>query len=286
MELEAKYPGYILIHWLWGSKHRVGHHQQVWEGRAKVGAVDVAVVLGPRVVDVLTLGAVHLDGAAARYVRVPHRQAGLPIAVYSGTPPKVQVLVLLKHGTQPTRGQYVAHVDEAIQKLSCTLDHLMLLLRQDLVRGGVHIQDQVQRVLIVGHLHAEPTEVEVILHVVVVHLAEELVALEAAEPGYPAGVLIGPAPVAILVALLVRHEQLFGVLAAVASSPKPLSATRPPTPAAGRAHHLSRPRGPVWQDFSPAWPDKLLSWQKGPPVPDRSCRPALPQPASRLPDHW
>lgn len=50
------------------------------------------------------------------------------------------------------RGEYVARVYEAIQDLCRLLHHLLRLLRQHLVLQALAVQDQVQRIVVVGHL--------------------------------------------------------------------------------------------------------------------------------------
>ena len=79
---------------------------------------------------------------------------------------------------------------QAIEHLSRALQELMLLVGEHDVMRRVVVQDHVQRIVIVGHLGAEATEVEVIFYVVLVDLAEELVAAQTNEPLDPAGLLL------------------------------------------------------------------------------------------------
>ena len=50
-------------------------------------------------------------------------------------------------------GEDEAHVDEAIEHFCSALNQLMLLLSQDLVGAGLRVQDEVQGIVIVWHLH-------------------------------------------------------------------------------------------------------------------------------------
>ena len=62
MELEAKDTRNIALRELLWLEVLVCHQEQMRERCPKVCAVDVALVLGPWVVDVFTLGAVYLHG--------------------------------------------------------------------------------------------------------------------------------------------------------------------------------------------------------------------------------
>ena len=75
---------------------RVGHEKEVWEGRPEVRAVHVALVLGPRIVQVSAFRAENLDGAHPLDVRLPHGQAGLTLAQHAGATAKIDTL-LSKH---------------------------------------------------------------------------------------------------------------------------------------------------------------------------------------------
>ena len=57
-------------------------------------------------------------------------------------------------------------------------------------RRQLDIEDRVQRVLVVWHLARQPGEVEIVLDVILVDLAEELVPLERAEPLDPGDVVL------------------------------------------------------------------------------------------------
>lgn len=61
-------------------------------------------------------------------------------------------------------------MDEAVEHLGRALDELVLLLRQPVGSRGVGVQDQVERVVVVGDLRAESREIEVVLDVVLVDL--------------------------------------------------------------------------------------------------------------------
>jgi hypothetical protein len=116
---------------------------------------DAHLVLGTWVVGLLAFGAEDLHCALSWHITGAHWQAGLPIAQHARAAAELTCLVLLIHGTHATAGQDVADMNEAIQCLCRALHELMLLICQDLCAGGVSIQDQVQRIVIVGHLHSQ-----------------------------------------------------------------------------------------------------------------------------------
>lgn len=74
MHLEAKHPGAIALLALVGHQGRVDLEEDVGEGGAEVGAVDVGVPRRFRVVEVLAFGAVELDGLDVRVVRHAGRE--------------------------------------------------------------------------------------------------------------------------------------------------------------------------------------------------------------------
>ena len=67
------------------------------------------------------------------------------------------------------------------------ISHLVGVVLQLVV--WLQVEYHVQRLPVLGHLLVESGQVELVLDVVLVHLAEELVAAEAAEPGDPAHLL-------------------------------------------------------------------------------------------------
>ena len=72
-------------------------HCMTWmHARGSERGKDTALILGPRVVNVFTLGTVDLDRAGARNVGLPHGQAGLTRAEHSWAAPKVHVLELVQ----------------------------------------------------------------------------------------------------------------------------------------------------------------------------------------------
>jgi len=81
-------------------------------------------------------------------------------------------------------------MDEPIQHLCRTFQHLMLLICQHDFLWGLIVTDHVQGIVIVRYLTAETTKVEVILYIVFIHLAKELVASQATEPANPACFLL------------------------------------------------------------------------------------------------
>ncbi len=53
----------------------------------------------------------------------------------------------------------------------------------------LHIQNEIECIIVVGNLSAETTEIELIMNVLIIHLTEELIASQATEPGNPWSVL-------------------------------------------------------------------------------------------------
>ena len=76
-------------------------------------------------------------------------------------------------------------MDEPVQELRGRLDRILLILREPRLARRLHIEDRVQRVLVVRHLHAEAGEVKIVLDKILVHLHKELIPLERAEPVDP-----------------------------------------------------------------------------------------------------
>lgn len=74
MHLEAKHPGAVALLAFVGHQGRVDLEEDVGEGGAEVGAVDVGVPRRFRVVEVLAFGAVELDGLDVRVVRHAGRE--------------------------------------------------------------------------------------------------------------------------------------------------------------------------------------------------------------------
>ncbi len=68
MDLEAEHAGAVALLALVGHQGRVDLEEDVGEGGAEVGAVDVGVPRRLRVVEVLAFGAVELDGLDVRVV--------------------------------------------------------------------------------------------------------------------------------------------------------------------------------------------------------------------------
>ena len=66
-------------------------------------------------------------------------------------------------------------MDQAVEHLRGGLDQLVLLLGQPVRAGRVGVEDQVERVVVVGDLGPEAGEVEVVLDVVLVDLEGERV---------------------------------------------------------------------------------------------------------------
>lgn len=66
--------------------------------------------------------------------------------------------------------KHEARVDQSVKHFGGALDQLVLLLRQSIGSGGVRVQNQVERVVVVGDLGSQSRKVEVVLDVVLVDL--------------------------------------------------------------------------------------------------------------------
>eukprot|EP00320_Phaeocystis_rex_P019808 CAMPEP_0119076548 /NCGR_PEP_ID=MMETSP1178-20130426/87857_1 /TAXON_ID=33656 /ORGANISM="unid sp, Strain CCMP2000" /LENGTH=174 /DNA_ID=CAMNT_0007058841 /DNA_START=45 /DNA_END=569 /DNA_ORIENTATION=- len=163
----------------------MGLQEEMAECRAEVGAVHVGLALRSRVVDVRALRAEDLARVHSRHVTLTDGEYGLALAKRARAAAKVRVLILLEHRVHPARRDDEARVDEAVKELRRRLDRLLLLLGEARGRRALHIEDGVQRELVVRHLCAQSRQVEVVLDEVLLHLREELIALERAEPRDP-----------------------------------------------------------------------------------------------------
>ena len=81
--------------------------------------------------------------------------------------------------------QFSPSVYQPVQHLGRLLDQVGLVgvILELVVR--LQVEDHVQSLSVVGHLLVQPSQVEFVLDVVLVHLAEELVASQTAEPRDP-----------------------------------------------------------------------------------------------------
>jgi len=168
---------------------RMHHEEHVWEASAKVGAIRVVVSGGLGGVDVHALWAVKLDHGLSRDIRQPNRHHWLVLAVHPGAVAKVASLVLLNHLGDAPVCQNVSCVDQPIEHLSCLLDQVRLVgvVLQLIVR--LQVEDHVERLPVVRHLLVQPSKVELVLNVIFIHLAEELISAETAEPRDPGNLL-------------------------------------------------------------------------------------------------
>ena len=89
-----------------------------------------------------------------------------------------------------------------------TIEHLSRLLYQVRLVGVIfqfvirlQVEDHIQRLTVVGDLFVEAGQVEFVLNIVLVHLAEEFISSQTTEPRYPGdlrGVLNVPSLVLVL----------------------------------------------------------------------------------------
>jgi len=189
VDLEAVQAGNKLVGWSLWPVLWMHHEEHVRESCAKVGPVSVVVSGGLGGVDVHALWAVELDHCLARHIRQPNWHHWLVLAVYPGAVAKVSSLVLLNHLSDPPVCQNVSCVDQPIEHLSCLLDQVGLVgvVLQLVVR--LQVEDHVERLPVVRHLLVQPSKVELVLNVIFVHLAEELIPAETAEPRDPGNLL-------------------------------------------------------------------------------------------------
>lgn len=96
VHFEAVDSGFIAAHALLGVQGGIDLEQDRVEGGSEVGTVDGGVSGGFRVVDVLALGTVELDGAHVRKIGLTHGQKRVSLADNAGALSKVAFLVLVK----------------------------------------------------------------------------------------------------------------------------------------------------------------------------------------------
>mmetsp|Transcript_31375 Transcript_31375/g.91963 ORF Transcript_31375/g.91963 Transcript_31375/m.91963 type:complete len:332 (+) Transcript_31375:374-1369(+) len=191
MDLEAVHTGTVLLSGLVGDEVGVRHEEQMGEGRTIIGPVDVGLPGRLGKVQAVTSGTEDVDGVVAGQVGQSDGKDGLALTKDVGTPSEAGGAVLLVHGVHPAVGDDVPGVDEPVQHLGGTLDDLLLLFGEGILHGYFDVEDHVEGVVVVGDQAVETGEVEGILDVVLVDLAEELVAAEGAEPRDPRSVLVG-----------------------------------------------------------------------------------------------
>ena len=96
MDLEAKNPGHVPCPALLRNQGWVDLEEDIVERGAEVGAIDGGVSGRLRVVDVLTLGAVHLDRLLVREIGLAHREQGVGVADDAGAFAEVGFLVFVE----------------------------------------------------------------------------------------------------------------------------------------------------------------------------------------------
>jgi len=178
-----------LVGWPLWPVLRVHHEEHVREAGTKVGAISVVVSGGLGCVDIHALWTVELDHRLTRDIREPDGHHWLVLTVDSWTVTKVASLVLLNHLSDPSVCQNVSCMDEPVEHLSCLLDEVGLVGVVLQLIVGLQVKDHVESLPVVRHLLVQPSKVELVLNVIFIHLAEELIPAETAEPRYPGNLL-------------------------------------------------------------------------------------------------
>ncbi len=188
MELEAKDAGLVGLAAgrRGGLELGVREKEEVGEGGAKVGAIDVVVAGRAGGVHLLAARAIELDAVVLGGVAEAHGEQGSTAAGDTRAAAKLRALVLFVHHGEAARGEDETGVDEAIQVLGGRLDGVLLGSRDGVV--NVLVEDDIEGKLVVLDLGAQAGEVEGIGDEGNLDGAEELVALEVAEPADPVAV--------------------------------------------------------------------------------------------------
>lgn len=161
----------------------MNHEEHVWKPGAEVGSVRVVVPRRFRSVYVNAFWAVGLNHSFAGNVGQSQGQHWLAFAVHSGTVSEVPALIFLNHLGDSAIGENVTSVDEAVEHLGGLLNQVGLVeVDVDFVFVGLEVENHVQRLSVVRHLLVESRQIELVLDVVLVNLAEELIASQPAEP--------------------------------------------------------------------------------------------------------
>ena len=113
VDLEAVHFGHVLRLWRLGHHVGIDHQQDMREGAAEVGPVDVVALL-LRHVHFLAPWAEDFDAGGADFLAHADGQRVLPFAQHSGTHAECALLVLVSHDGQSLGGNYVSCVDEAV----------------------------------------------------------------------------------------------------------------------------------------------------------------------------
>jgi len=98
---------------------------------------------------------------------------------------KIPSLVLFNHLCNASVCQNVSRVYQAIQHLCCLFYKIRLVWVVFKLVIRLQVQNHVQSLSIVRDLFIQASKVELVLNVVLVHLAEELVSTQTAEPRDP-----------------------------------------------------------------------------------------------------
>jgi hypothetical protein len=86
---------------------------------SKESAIDVAMLGGPRVIQLLAARTVDIHRVTARQIRETHWEPRLALAIDSGTATKVSILELLVHAEHAFAREDVSGVNQTVQNLSC-----------------------------------------------------------------------------------------------------------------------------------------------------------------------
>jgi len=185
VDLEAVKTRHKLVSWPLGSVLWVDHEEHVRESGPEICPVSVVVSRRFGSVDVHALGAIEFDHRLPRHVRQSDGQHGLVLTVNTRAVTKVPSLVLLNHLGNASVCQNVSSVNKTIEHLSRLFYQVRLVgvIFQFVIR--LQVEDHVQRLPVVRNLLVEAGQVELVLNVVLVHLAEELISSQTTEPRYP-----------------------------------------------------------------------------------------------------
>ena len=85
--------------------------------------------------------------------------------------------------TQPSVNKTIQHLSRLLYQVGLVGVVLQLVIR-------LQVKDHVQRLPVVGDLLVQSSQVELVLNVVLVNLAEELISSQTTEPRYPGNLAV------------------------------------------------------------------------------------------------
>jgi len=185
VDLKPIEPWHKLVSWPLGSVLGVDHEQHMREASPEICPISVVVSRRLGSVDVHALWAVEFDHCLPGDIRQTNGQHWLVLTIHTGTVAKVPSLVLLNHLGNASVCQNVSSVNKTIEHLSRLLYQVRLVgvIFQFVIR--LQVEDHIQRLTVVGDLFVEAGQVEFVLNIILVHLAEEFISSQTTEPRYP-----------------------------------------------------------------------------------------------------